>query len=179
MSWSPTANQLAFTTGLQDNRSFWGPLRLFDTETGEVTLLSDNVVIGFFWSPNGRYIATINTGDINEDFGVNIATNEKPHRPTQAKPVGQVNPHQFNLALIDLETGQETQVTSFFPTGIFITQFLPFFDQYALSHNIWSPNSDALVLPIRENGGSRVKVIRIDGSEVIDLGQGDMPFWSR
>ena len=180
MSWSPTADQLAFTTGLQNRNSFWGPLRLFDTETGDVTLLSDNTVLGFFWSPNGRYIATFNTGDIQRDFGVNVAEGGKPAHATQAKPASQqVNPHQFNLAIIDVGTGEETQVMSFFPTGIFISQFLPFFDQYALSHSIWSPNSDAIVLPMREEGENRVKVVRIDGSEIIDLGKGDMPFWSR
>ena len=179
LSWSPATDQLAFITGLQDKNSFWGPLRLFDTETGEVSLLSDNVVLAFFWSPNGRYLATFNTGDINRDFGVNVAHNSKPDRSTQAKSASQFNPHQFNLAIIDLQTGEETQVMSFFPTGIFISQFLPFFDQYALSHNIWSPNSDAIVLPLREEGESRVKVIRIDGSEFIDLGKGDMAFWSR
>ena len=179
MSWSPAADQLAFTTGMRDDRSFWGPLRMFDTETGGMSLLSDNVVIGFFWSPNGRYLATFNTGDINRDFGVNVFNTTKPNRPTQAKQATQFNPHQFNLAIIDLETGEETQVTSFFPTSSFIGQFLPYFDQYALSHNIWSPNSDAIVLPVREDGENRVKVIRIDGSELIDLGQGDMAFWSR
>jgi len=179
MSWSPAADQLAFTTGLQDNQSFWGPLRMFDTDTGDITLLSDNVVIGFFWSPNGRYLATINTGDINQDFGVNVANNKKQNHISQAKSASQMNPHQFNLAIIDIETGEETQIMSFIPTRIFISQFLPFFDQYALSHNIWSPNSDAIVLPMREEDESRVNVIRIDGSELIDLGQGDMAFWSR
>jgi TolB protein len=180
LSWSPAADQLAFTTGLQNRNSFWGPLRLFDTETGEVTLLSDNTVLGFFWSPNGRYIATFNTGNIERDFGVNVAESGKPDRATQAKSASQqINPHQFNLAIIDVETGAETQVMSFFPTGIFISQFLPFFDQYALSHSIWSPNSDAIVLSMREEGENHVKVVRIDGSEMIDLGKGDMAFWSR
>lgn len=179
LSWSPAANQLAFITGLQNKNSFWGPLRLFDTKTEEVRLLSDNRVLAFFWSPNGRYLATINTGDLEQDFGVNVADTHKPDRTTQAKTSSQFHPHQFNLAIIDVETGAETQIMSFFPTGIFISQFLPFFDQYALSHSIWSPNSDALVLPIRQEGQSRVKVIRVDGSEFFDLGEGDMAFWSR
>jgi TolB protein len=179
MSWSPVADQLAFTTGIQNENSFWGPLRMFDTATGEVTLLSDNIVIAFFWSPNGRYLAAFNTGDIDQDIGVNVADYAPRNRAIHAKPANQPNPHQFNLAIIDIETGDETQVMSFNPTILFISQFLPFFDQYALSHNIWSPNSDAIVLPVREDGESRVKVVRIDGSDFIDLGQGDMAFWSR
>ncbi|MFO7679737.1 MAG: hypothetical protein R6X34_06770 [Chloroflexota bacterium] len=179
MSWSPAADKLAFISGLQNKNSFWGPLRLFDIETGDVTLLSDNFVLAFFWSPDGRYLATINTGDIDRDTGVNVAQWTKPARGIEMKTAVQPTPHQFNLAVIDVENGTEEQVASFFPTGVFIAQFLPFFDQYALSHNIWSPNSDAVVLPMRQEGESRVKVVRIDGSEVLDLGQGDMPFWSR
>ena len=179
LSWSPTADQLAFSTGLQNRNSFWGPLRLFDTKTEEVRLLSDNRVLAFFWSPNGRYLATINTGNFEQDFGINVADSYDSKRSPQAKTSSQLHPHQFNLAIIDVETGAETQLMRFFPTVIFIGQFLPFFDQYALSHSIWSPNSDALVLPIRQEGQSRVKVIRVDGSEVFDLGEGDMAFWSR
>ncbi len=179
MSWSPASDKLAFITGIQDRTSFWGPLRLFDTETGEITLLSDNTVLAFFWSPNGRYIATFNTGEIEPDFGVNVAQS-LPSKPRHlAKSEKQFHAHQFNLAVIDVETGEETQVMSFFPTTIFISQFIPFFDQYALSHSIWSPNSDAVVLPIRDEGENRVKVVRIDGSEYLDIGQGDMAFWSR
>ncbi len=179
MSWSPADDKLAYISGLGHNNSFWGPMRLFDTATGEVSLLSDNQVLAFFWSPDGRYIASFNTGDINRDFGVNVVNRARSEHDRQAKTAVQPNPHQFNLAIIDVASGAETQIMSFFPTGIFISQFLPFFDQYALSHNIWSPNSDAVVMPVREQGESRVKVVRINGSETIDLGRGDMPFWSR
>ena len=84
----------------------------------------------------------------------------------------------LRAAVINVETGEETQLLSFTPSVLFISQFLPFFDQYALSHRIWSPNSDAVVLSVLEDGRSHVKVIPIDGGPVTDLGRGDMPFWS-
>jgi TolB protein len=179
MGWSPVGAKLAFTNGAQERSvTFWGPLRLFDAETGETRLLSGNTTLGFFWSPDGRYLATINTGDTNEDFGTNAADAGNGRRPALAKPNAQAPAHQFNLAVINVETGEETQLLSFTPSVLFISQFLPFFDQYALSHRIWSPNSDAVVLSVLEDGRSHVKVIPIDGGPVTDLGRGDMPFWS-
>ncbi|MCZ7668453.1 MAG: hypothetical protein M5U34_15300 [Chloroflexi bacterium] len=90
-----------YISGLGHNNSFWGPMRLFDTATGEVSLLSDNQVLAFFWSPDGRYIASFNTGDINRDFGVNVVNRARSEHDRQAKTAVQPNPHQFNLAIID------------------------------------------------------------------------------
>jgi TolB protein len=179
MGWSPAADQLAFITGIRDRDSFWGPLRLFDTKTGDVRLLSTKTVLAFFWSPDGRSLAVIHTGDVEPDFGVNVAAVPQTNRRTVAKTAVRHNPHQFTLSIFNVETGEETELLTFGPTRIFVAQFLPFFDQYALSHPLWSPNSDALVLPVREEGENRLKIIRVDGSEIIDIGSGDMAVWSR
>jgi len=179
LGWSPTDPHLAFTNGAQErSTNFWGPLRLFDAATGETRLLSGNTTLAFFWSPDGRYLATINTGDNTQDIGVNVTQTDDGRRPTLSKPRPQASPHQFNLAIIDLTTGEERQLFAFSPSVLFISQFLPFFDQYALSHQIWSPNSDALVLPVLEESGSHVIVVPIDGGPTTDLGRGEMPFWS-
>jgi len=179
LGWSPTSAKLAFTNGAQErSTTFWGPLRLFDAATGETQLLSANTILGFFWSPDGRYLATINTGDTNHDFGINVADTGNGRRALLTKPNPQTSPHQFNLAIINVETGEEKQLLSFSPSILFISQFLPFFDQYALSHRIWSPNSDAVVLSLLDDSGSHVTVIPIDGSPPTDLGRGEMPFWS-
>ena len=178
-SWSPVGSQLAFTNGAREGSlTAWGPLRLFNAETGETRLLSGNTNLAFFWSPDGRYLAAINTGDNSENFGTNVMKKDDGRRPIAAKPNLQPPRHEFNLAIINLETGEERQALSFVPTGLFISQFLPFFDQYALSHHIWSPNSDAVVLSVMEESGSQVKIIPVDGGPTTDLGRGDMPFWS-
>ncbi len=179
LSWSPTAAQLAFTTGLQArSRTFWGPLRLFDAETGDERLLSNFVVLAFFWSPDGRYLAAIHSGDNQPDIGVNVAQVENGRRPALGKAAQQSDPHLFHLTIINVATGDSNQVLSFIPSTLFIAQFLPFFDQYARSHQLWSPDSQSLVLPVLEEGESHIKVIPIDGRPPLDLGAGDMPFWS-
>jgi TolB protein len=180
LSWSPVGNKLAFSNGLdQRATTFWGPLRLLDAETGEATILSDNTVLAFFWSPDGRYLAVIHTGDNNRSFGV-IAEQKENGRPLPlARLNNQRQPHQFKLEVIEVETGAARQLAAFVPTRLFVGQFLPFFDQYALSHRLWSPDSAAIVLPLIENGVSRVKVFPLNGDPAVDLGRGDMPFWSR
>ena len=82
----------------------------------------------------------------------------------------------LDLYVIDVETRSERLVSSFVPTPQFVQQFLPFFDQYALSHRIWSPDSDALVLPVVTDNLPQVAVFDLDGN-VTPIAPGDMPFW--
>jgi TolB protein len=61
---------------------------------------------------------------------------------------------------------------------LFVSQFLPFFDQYALSHRLWSPDSSALVLPARVEGASQIMLFPADGGEPRPVAPGSMAFWS-
>jgi TolB protein len=36
-------------------------------------------------------------------------------------------------------------LSAFYPTEVFLSTYLPFFDQYAQSHRFWSPDSQQLV----------------------------------
>lgn len=179
VGWSPLGSKIAFSAGLDAQaNTFWGPLRLLDAETGEATILSDNMVLAFFWSPDGRYLAIIYSGENNRASGI-IARQKENGRPAPLARLNNQRPiAQFNLAVINIETGEQRELGAFSPTRLFVGQFLPFFDQYARSHRLWSPDSAAIVLPVIENGVSRVKVFPITGDPALDLGRGEMPFWS-
>ena len=179
MAWSPTANQLAFiSSATADGTSFVGPLRLVDAQTGAVQLLSQDTVLAFFWSPDGRYIATISLRD-GEEGDINVAAPlpDSSRRGRLAKPVPQRGLPFFDLIVIDVATREGRQLTRFRPTVLFVTQFLPFFDQYALSHRIWSPAGDALVLPMEENGANQIVMVLLNG-QTRTLAQGSSAFWS-
>ena len=61
----------------------------------------------------------------------------------------------------------------------FIEQVLPYFDQYALSHRLWAPDSSSFLLPILDaDGTSRVLAVTPDG-EVLARLDGAMAFWSQ
>ncbi len=187
LSWSPAADQLAFISGGEGRLDFAGPLRLMDAATGETRLLSQGTVLAFFWSPDGRYLAAITgKGELGND--VIAAGNTRDERQSEVtsrssrhlgKSARQHPTITLNLILIDAASGESRHLTAFEPTLTFITQFLPFFDQYALSHRVWSPASDALVLPVQRDGENTIVIIPIDGGSPRVLGAGDMPFWSQ
>jgi TolB protein len=171
MGWSPTANQLAYISGLEGDGRFYGPLRLLDAESGEMRVLISDLVLAFFWSPDGRYIAYF-TPDILNDNDVQALARRGLAKPAQQQAI------KFNLFVVEVATGEGLQLASFTPTFIFFSQFLPFFDQYALSHRLWAPDSSALVLPMRQEDESRIFVVPIGGGQPHEVGLGDMAFWS-
>jgi TolB protein len=191
MGWSPTGEELALISAARDESLFYGPLRLLDAESGEVSMLSQETVLAFFWSPDGRYIAVISAAERANDINVSAPGVGDRHRPHLARSRGgdsaliapqlaqQPQPFQLKLSLIEAATGQ-TNILSFFqPTSLFLSQFLPFFDQYALSHRLWSPSSDGLVIPMQSDGADMVVVVRIEDGEHREIAEGDMPFWSQ
>jgi TolB protein len=82
----------------------------------EVARIRDNI-LSFFWSPDGTKIAYISIPD------------------------GSGN---LRWTLYDLGTGERTQLIDFVPSSDQMTMF-QFFDQYAYSHSLWSPDSRYLV----------------------------------
>jgi hypothetical protein len=56
---------------------------------------------------------------------------------------------------------------------------LPFFDQYALSHRVWSRDSRSIVLPLADiRPEPQITVIYADDSRSVELGPGAIAFWS-
>lgn len=176
LGWSPTTQHLAWTSPRVDQLTFAGPLRVMDAETGEVTTLVRDTVVGFFWSPDGRRIAylTPETGAGN---------------PGAARPAGlaalttaqeaQSSRLSVKLWVVEVASGQQRLLSTFQPSEIFLSQFIPFFDQYALSHRLWSPASDALVLPMLDgNGNSAIHVVSVESGEATRVAEGTMAFWS-
>ena len=178
LGWSPNGEQLAFISGEAGSSGFWGALRLLEVPSGEERVLSEETVLAFFWSPDGRKIAYISSPD--QDLGgieVFAPADTKSARRL-SKPVAQRLP-EMNLSVIDVQSGQGLQLATFTPSHTFISQFLPFFDQYALSHRLWSPGSDAIVLPIVEQRERKIVVVPIGGGQMRQIGTGSIAFWSQ
>lgn len=199
LSWSPAADKLAFISpydggGNNGRPDLFGPMRLFDAATGQTTLLTEQRVVAFFWSPDGRRLAflTLHRFDSIEagidqaqvrgcQAGVPAAqracgtslSRDRLLRPLRQQ--GQLP--ELDLWVLDVESGNAGFVTSFAPTPLFVAQFLPFFDQYALSHRLWSPDSSALALPVAQNGVSHIMVIPIDGRRPQIISDGMIAFW--
>jgi TolB protein len=175
LGWSPANDQLAFTSPLNPSDLAFGPLRLMDATTGDVTLLDSGPVFSFFWSPNGQAIAYLTLpSESLEDSA------DEGSKGVLARPQNQPDDFLLELRVVQVATGQRRVLLQFSPTNLFINQFLPFFDQYALSHRLWSPASDALVLPmLNDDGDPHIMIIRLDGSLPQPLAEGVMAFWSQ
>ena len=92
-------------------------LKILDSsDFSEIAMLRDNI-IAYFWSPDGTKIAYVSIPD------------------------GRGN---LRWTLFDIESGVRTPLVDFVPSSDQMTMF-QFFDQYAYSHCLWSPDSQFLV----------------------------------
>ena len=197
MGFSPTRAQLAFTSPTVPAQSFYGPLRLLDLESGGSQILVPEIVLAYFWSPDGRSIAYLTLTEIDGPLDFDDAPTAllggpsseqlamQGQRPWTKALAKLQRPPDDNarlglaLSVIDVDSGDSRLLTVFEPSDLFLAQFLPFFDQYALSHRLWSPDSQALVVPMRdEDGRDSIVVVPVDGSEPVTISRGVAAFWS-
>jgi TolB protein len=181
LSWSPAGNTLAFIHAVTTAQHFYGPLRLWDPERQAIELLSEGPVLAFFWSPTGRHIAYL-TADMSGDISIadtpGYLTNGQFSGgwPFLKTPKSQAL--ELSLSVVEVHHGHSQLLTRFEPHPLFVNQFLPFFDQYAKSHRIWSPAGDALVLPLAQGEQTMICVISLEGGHVRHITPGLMATWS-
>ena len=61
---------------------------------------------------------------------------------------------------------------------VFTNQVLPYFDQYALSHRVWSSDGKSIALPVvGTDGSSEIHVYSADGSTDSKVASGVVAFW--
>jgi hypothetical protein len=60
-----------------------------------------------------------------------------------------------------------------------VNELLPYFDQYALSHHLWSPDSATILLPLVDAAGrTRLFLVAADGTDSLPVADGVSGFWS-
>jgi TolB protein len=183
ISFDPTGTALAF---IASDRAVIdppplpiGPLRTVDSGTGAVRTLIDGPVMAFFWSPDGRTLAAIEFID-PDDAGPGEARADERLAATGVFPVAaEPSGLAVRLVFVDVATGERRSDREVRVTELFAFQVLPFFDQYARSHRLWSSDGTALVLPIAEPGEpDRLVVLDADGGDAQPLADGSIGFWS-
>ncbi len=160
MDFDPTGDRLAVIGASEAGPTTLGvpvgPLRVLERETDRTLL--DGAVVAFWWSPDGETIAALRLqpADVEVSTGGNEA----------------------RLLFVDAQTGDIGSQIAVVPGRLFITQLLTYFDQYALSHQLWSPDSASILMPITtSDGATRIAVLPRDGSDPI-LIDGQAGFWS-
>lgn len=92
-------------------------LQVFDAASGTTVAVSDKLVVAFWWSPDSEKLLYL---DLVEG--------------------GSLQWHVWDGT-------ESTDHALFLPSPTFARDFLPFFDQYALSMTLWSPDSNAYAFP--------------------------------
>jgi TolB protein len=160
-----------------------GPLRTLDAKTGKARTLVDGMVVSFWWSPDGKTIAALRVQPI---AGGSPSPSETPAPsvtpaaaasgspvPSPAEP-----PSEVRLLFVDVAAGDIQSQAVVQPGRLFIDQFLTYFDQYALSHQLWAPDSSSLLLPIVDaDGSTRLAVMHRNGDPPVMI-EGAIGFWS-
>lgn len=199
MGFSLTRPQLAYISPERQENSFYGPLRMIDLESGDTRQLVAERVLAFFWSPDGRSIAYLTLATLEKPFEFDDAPAARlpggplvdlmVHMPATPRPKALAKAQSqddeeirigLGLSIVDVDSGETRLLTVFEPSAVFVNQFLPFFDQYGLSHRLWSPDSTALVLPMEdEEERNFIVVVPADGSEPVPIARGVAAFWSQ
>lgn len=186
LAWSPVQTQLAYIATPDEEQRPFGPLNLIDPHKQENRRVVDEDVIAFFWSPDGAKIAYLllpqlrraaSTIDVEPSLTSGMYTNGVvPFTLTFAdeEPLLQLELHVY-----DLEKDNSRYLVTLSPPTTFLNQYLPFFDQYGLSHQLWSPDSRQIVMSNLEGETAVIKAIPINGDPPVSLTEGLMPSWSR
>lgn len=123
-------------------------LNVFTADAGTTTPISDGVVVGFWWSPDSEKLLFV---DLIEG--------------------GRLQWHVWDAT-------ETVDFPSFIPSPTFARDFLPFFDQYALSMTLWAPDSTAYAFPGIVDSEAGIWVQHLGEAEPTLIGDGVFVGWS-
>lgn len=115
--WSPTADRLAFSSRVNDQLPLYSGLETIKADGSERQRVADGGVAAFYWSPDGKRLA--------------YAGLDRTERA-------------LSWFVADPDGKNRRQLASFVPSEEQFAMFR-FFDQYAQSHGLWSPDGKYLV----------------------------------
>ena len=162
VAWRPGYAQLGMVKETIRNTGFYSGLWLVDYETREEVQLSDDPALAFYWSPDGSKVAYVTPSDGAEG--------------------------SLRFGVVEVESGDCVYLSDFTPSQEQLIHFM-FFDQYAQSHPVWSPDSGSLLvcgrlgyqlirseLPTGES--NRVVILDAEGGQVPrDIAGGVIGCW--
>lgn len=159
--WAPDSAHLAYSTALTPQNPVYHGIKLVDIANANSKWLTKNDVAAFFFAPDSRHLAYIKVPD------------EKPY---------------YSWAVVDVQSGKEKELGNFLTTTEESTAYR-FFDQLAVSHTIWSPDSSSFIYAGVRLLGSPDQaigpapppmawIVPIDGSEQHQISTAVLAFFS-
>jgi TolB protein len=180
LGFSPTGSDLAFIAPDRAGQEVAlpvGPLRLMDPDSGAVRMLLTGPVVAFFWAPDGRTIAALQIARPPDDTIVRTPGSGMVIL-AGARHVATDPGVTLGLVFVDAASGDIVSQRVVQVGDVFAQQVLPYFDQYALSHRIWSPDGRSLALPVMdEDGITGIDIIPADGGARTRVADGVAAAW--
>ena len=177
-SFDPTGATLAYLAAQQplanDPGFPLGPLKAIDPATGRTRTLLGGEVLAFFWSPDGKTIATLTLKPSGNEV-VDVPGAQLASIRTEPAALAYV---PLTLSFVDVASGSVRSHQAFALASKFVNQILPYFDQYARSHRVWASDSSAIALPGFGNGGDQLYSIPADGGKPTAVDGAVFGFWS-
>jgi len=134
-SWSPDGQYIAYRYLTQESVS---PVYVINANSGELISQSNvSGIIAFFWSPDSQKIAYITLSNPPGTFDL-----KNQSIGTMTYLMQTIDGLAWNV--LDITNNSNTLLDSFIPTTE-MQYLLTNFDQFAQSHNLWSPDSQYLV----------------------------------
>ncbi len=76
------------------------------------------------------------------------------------------------------DDGEIDDYAAFTPEASWVTEFAPFFDQYAATTFLWSPSGEAFAYPAVVNGLPHVMIQQLSASNPVEVTRGSWVSWS-
>lgn len=125
-------------------------LHVVDLESGGLRAVTETPAVAFFWSPDGERLLVL-----------------------------ELRPETQELQWSVWRDGELTSGPAFGPTVSWVQTFLPFYDQYARSMTLWSPESTAFAFPGQIGGEEGIWVHEVDTDSTTKVADGSWVAWSR
>jgi TolB protein len=137
-AWSPDAKYVA-------SLAAFDRVVITDVASGQkVSQSSPTNVVAHFWSPTSDRVAYIVVNRTDADPQARLRSNGKT--PAEQATGG------LSLYVLDITTGNSSPVATFNPTREYV-YLLNFFDQFARSHQLWSPDGVYLTYAAMDGRG--------------------------
>jgi TolB protein len=166
-SWSPDGKNIAYLNTQGGGARTKSELRSLKPDGSNDRLLSDESPIAFFWSPDSARIAY-------------LVRAQGEQGELQAVRAGQQqNALHLTWKVLSIADNNVFALGTFIPSDAF-TSLLPYFDQYAQSIRIWSPDSRSLVYAaVEEDDSDAIYVVNATGGEAPHrIANGAIAVWS-
>ena len=138
-AWSPHGNRIAFSTLSPRANSLYDSIIVMDPDSEASRVMAQGQIAAFFWSPDGERLAVLSIDTSKQGLQSRLIPARRYPSPV---------PQSFGIYLawsvVNVADGATIDFPSFHPTDAFLS-LVPYFDQYAQSLSLWSPDGRQLV----------------------------------